>query len=60
MISMKILLSKVDDADLDTLCTALIVNKKMGNRLAAIIRVREEEEKNGGAPLSELIGSIVD
>lgn len=60
MISMKILLSKVDDADLDTLRTALIINKKMGSRLAAIIRVREEEEKNGDTPLSELIGSIVD
>lgn len=60
MMSMKILLAKVDDADLETLRAALTINRKMGNRLAAIINLREEEETNGDTPLSELLNSISD
>lgn len=60
MISMKILLAKADDADLNALRTALTINKKMGNRLTAIVDLREAEETNGDAPLSELLSNIVD
>ena len=58
MITMKILLAKVDDADLDTLRTALTINQKMGRRLAAIVSLREEEERSGDVPLTELMGSV--
>lgn len=43
MISTKLLLAKADDADLETLRTALVVNERMGKRLDAIIRIMEEE-----------------
>ena len=58
MMTMKILLAKADDADLDTLRTALIINRKMGKRLAAIVSLREEEESNGDTPLVKLLDSI--
>lgn len=58
--SMKILLAKVDAAGLETLRTALTINRKMGNRLAVIIKLRKEEETNGDTPLSELLNSISD
>lgn len=58
MMSTKILLAKADDADLQTLRTAFTINQKMGKRLAAIIQLREEEESNGDASLSELISSM--
>ena len=58
MMTMKILLAKADDADLDTLRTTLIINRKMGKRLAAIVSLREEEESNGDTPLVKLLDSI--
>ena len=58
MMCTKMLLAKADDADLETLHTALTINQKMGKRLAAIVNVREEEESNGDASLSELMGQI--
>ena len=56
----KLLLAKADDADFDTLRTALIINQKMGKRLAAIINLREEEEGNVDVPLAQLMDSIPD
>ncbi len=44
MLSTKMLLAKADDATLDELKNAQIINQKMGRRLDAIIRLREEEE----------------
>ena len=44
MVATKLLVIKADDADLDTLRTALAVNQKMGRRLQAIIKIREDEE----------------
>ena len=58
MMSTKLLLAKSDDADLKTLRTALAINQKMGKRLAAIIALREEEEMNGEASLTDLLSSI--
>ena len=60
MMFTKILLAKADDADLDTLHTALTINQKMGKRLAAIVSLREEEEENGDVPLAQLMDSISD
>ena len=60
MMFTKILLAKADDADLDTLRTALTINQKMGKRLAAIVSLREEEEGNGDVPLAQLTESISD
>ena len=60
MMFTKILLAKADDADLDTLRTALTINQKMGKRLAAIVSLREEEESDGEASLAELMSSITD
>ena len=40
----KLMIAKADDADLDTLRTALTVHQKLGRRLEALIRIREEEE----------------
>ena len=60
MMLTKLLLAKADDADFDTLRTALIINQKMGKRLAAIINLREEEEEKGDVPLAQLMDSIPD
>lgn len=60
MMTMKILLAKVDDADLDTLRTALTINRKMGKRLEAIIKLREEEEETGEATLFDLMEQLIE
>ena len=60
MMSTKLLLAKADDADLETLRTALVINKKMGKRLEAIVKLREEEESNGDVPLADLLNSLLD
>ena len=44
MITTKILLAKADDADLETLRTAVELHKKMGRRLEAYLKIREHEE----------------
>lgn len=54
MTSMKLLMSFVDEADLDKLRTALEINRKMGNRLETMIKLREDEEEQGAPTLSEL------
>lgn len=43
VISMKLLLSTTDKADIEKLRTAALVNEKMGMRLQAIINMREAE-----------------
>ena len=60
MMSTKLLLAKADDADLETLRTALVINKKMGKRLEAIVKLREEEESNVDVPLADLLNSLLD
>ena len=58
MLSMKMLLAKADDADLDKLRTALTINQKMGRRLEAIVHVREEEERIGSPSLTDLLSQV--
>jgi transcriptional regulator with XRE-family HTH domain len=60
MMFTKLLLAKADDTDLETLHTALVINKKMGKRLEAIVNLREEEESNGDVPLADLLNSLLD
>ena len=55
MMSMKMLLAKADEADLEKLRTALIINKKMGKRLESIINLREEEDEADGMSLFDLM-----
>ncbi|MGM9602735.1 MAG: helix-turn-helix domain-containing protein [Faecousia sp.] len=55
MFSMKVLLATADSGELDKLRTALQINKKMGNRLNAIIKLREEEEASEEPTLFDLI-----
>ena len=58
MMTMKMLLAKADEADLDKLRTALTINKKMGNRLESIIKLREEEDEDDGISLFDLMGRL--
>lgn len=44
VISMKLLLATTDKADLEKLKAAALVNEKMGKRLQAVIKMREDEE----------------
>ncbi len=60
MISMKMLLAKADDADLDKLRTALTINQKMGKRLESIIKLREEEDGAGDISLLELMEQLAE
>lgn len=58
MYSMKMLLATSDSGELDKLKTAALINKKMGERLEAIIKLREEEINKGDMTLFELMESI--
>lgn len=60
MISMKMLLAKADEADLDKLRTALIINQKMGKRLELIINLRMEEDETGEVTLFDLVEQIAE
>lgn len=60
MMFTKILLAKADDADLEKLRTALTINKKMGRRLEAIVKLREEEDEAGDATLFDLMEQLSD
>ena len=60
MMSMKMLLAKADEADLEKLRTALTINKKMGKRLESIIILREEEVQDGDLSLFDLMEQITD
>ena len=55
------LLAKADEADMDTLRTALLINQKMGRRLNSIIKLREEEDdEDDGVSLFDLMEQISD
>lgn len=62
MFSMKIMLACVDEGKLDDLKTAYQINVKMGNRLKAMIDIRNEEEQakkdNNEDTLQDLIESL--
>lgn len=58
MMTMKILLAKADEADLDKLRTALIINEKMGKRLHSIIKLREEEDEADSMSLFDLMEQL--
>ena len=58
MYATKLLLATADDGDLDKLKAALEVNRKMGARLEALIKVREVEEEDGSPSLFDLMNSI--
>ena len=60
MISMKMLLAKSDEAGLDKLRTALIINQKMGKRLELIINLRMEEDETGEVTLFDLMEQIAE
>lgn len=55
MISMKLLLATADNADLGSLETASLINKKMGQRLDAIINLRHEELRSKEPTLFDLL-----
>lgn len=58
MISMKLLLATADSGELDKLKTASLINKKMGERLDAIISLRELEIKSDEPTLFELLDEV--
>lgn len=60
MFSMKMLLAKADEADLDKLRTVLTINQKMGMRLESIIKLREEEAAAGDMTLFDLMEQLSD
>lgn len=58
MFSMKLLLATADAGELSKLKTASLINKKMGDRLEAIIKLREAENASDGPSLFELLGEV--
>ena len=58
MLSMKMLLATADSGKLDKLKTAAAINSKMGERLNAIIELREKEEQSGEPSLFDLIEKV--
>lgn len=58
MLSMKVLLATADSGELSRLRTAFLINKKMGDRLKAIIKLREEEDASEEPSLFELLGEV--
>ena len=64
MYSMKMLLALADDGDLQDLKVAYEITQKMSRRLAAIIEIREEEEKNkeenNQETLRDLLNSFIE
>lgn len=56
--SMKLLLATADSGALSKLRTAFLINKKMGDRLEAIIKLRENEDTSGGPSLFQLLGEV--
>lgn len=60
MFSMKMLLATSDHGELDDLKVAFAINQKMGKRLEAIIKIREEEEKAKKANNEETLYDLLD
>lgn len=58
MFSMKMLLATADSGELNKLKTAEQINEKMGARLKAIIKLREQEEQAEGPSLFDLIEKV--
>lgn len=58
MFSMKLLLATADSGELSKLKTAFLINKKMGDRLDAIIKLREAEVDAGEPSLFDLLGEV--
>ena len=58
MFSMKMMLATADSGDLDRLKTASLINKKMGARLDAIIKIREEEDEADEPSLHDLLEQV--
>lgn len=58
MFSMKMLLATADSAELDSLETALLINKKMGARLQAIIEHLKKENTSSDLSLFALLEKI--
>lgn len=58
MLSMKMLLATADTGELEKLETAALINKKMGDRLDAIIKIRKAEEASNGPSLFELMDKM--
>ncbi|MBQ3134813.1 MAG: helix-turn-helix transcriptional regulator [Oscillospiraceae bacterium] len=58
MFSMKLLLATADNGKLDKLETALLINRKMGARLEAIVELRKQEERKGEPTLLDLLEQI--
>ena len=55
MFSMKMLLATADSGELDKLKTAVLINRKMGDRLEAIIELRKQEAQENEPSLYDLI-----
>ena len=60
MIAMKMMLATADSGSIKKLETALLINKKMGTRLASVLNIRKAEEKEQEVSLGELIDSLSD
>lgn len=58
MNSMKLLLATAEEGSLETLETALKINKKMGARLESIIAIRQTELANNEESLLDLFDSL--
>lgn len=58
MLSMKLLLATADNGELDTLETALLINKKMGARLEAMIELRKKEQRAAEPTILELLKKL--
>lgn len=58
MFSMKMLLATADSGELEKLKTASLINKKMGARLDAIIKLREEEDNTDEPSLFDLLEQV--
>ena len=60
MFAMKMLLATADSGELDKLKTATLINKKMGERLDAIIDLREKEAMSDEPSLFSLLNEDSD
>jgi len=60
MFSMKMLLATADNGELEKLKTASLINKKMGERLDAIIELRKREETSDEPSLFTLLNEETD
>ncbi len=58
MFSMKLLLAIADNGELEDLKTALLINKKMGARLEAIVDLRAKEQADGEPSLIQLLEDL--